>query len=60
MKKFSVYVDITMSKTIEIEAESENDALAKVDGMIKDNPYNYAQNFTHYVTHEVIEVEEEE
>lgn len=60
MKKFSVSIDITMSKTIEIEAESENTALAKADELVKENPYSYAKDFTHYVTHEVIEATEEE
>ena len=60
MKKFSVSIDITMSKTIEIEAESENEALVKADELVKKNPYSYAKDFTHYVTHEVIEATEEE
>ncbi len=49
-----------MSKTIEIEAESENEALAKADELVKENPYNYTWDFSHYVTHEVIEATEEE
>lgn len=60
MKKFSVSIDITMSKTIEIEAENESEALAKADELVKENPYNYTRDFSHYVTHEVIEATEEE
>jgi hypothetical protein len=59
-KNFSVSVDITMAKTISVEAENENDAMNKVREMIDDNPYQYANNFSHYVTSNVVDAEEEE
>ena len=59
MEKYYVNVDITMSKTIQVEAENEAEAMEKVDNLIGENPYNYTSNFSHYVTHEVIDAETE-
>lgn len=59
-KTFIVDVDITMSKSIAIEAESEEDAKAIINGHIKYNPYAYAHSFSHYVGHEITDVNEEE
>ena len=59
MKSYAVSVDITMSKTIVVEAESEGEAMYKADQMVTNNPYEYANGFSHYVTHEVICAEEE-
>ena len=59
MKVFYVNVDITMSKSVRVEAENEDDAMSKVDNMIGENPYNYTYDFSHYVTHEVINAENE-
>ena len=58
MKKFDVSVDITMSKSIEVEAENETKAMAKVSEMIDANPYNYTDEFSHYVGHQTIYAEE--
>ena len=60
MKTFSVSVDITMAKNICVEAESEEQAMSKVRGMIDKNPYNYANNFSHYVGYEIIDAVEED
>ncbi len=49
MKSYDVSVDITMSKSFSVEANSEEEAMAKVEKMINDNPYDYAHNFSHYV-----------
>ena len=59
MKRYYVNVDITMSKGIVVEAESEAEAMEKVDNMIGENPYNYTSDFSHYVNHEVIDAETE-
>lgn len=59
MKTFSVSVDITMSKTIQVLASSEDEAVEVANKMISDNPYGYTNGFSHYVTHEVVEAEEE-
>ena len=59
MKKYSVSVDITMCKMVDIEANSEQEALNKVDQMISNNPYDYTTGFSHYVTHDVVNAEEE-
>ena len=60
MKQFEVDVDITMSKRISVEAESEEHAKAIVNGWMKYNPYEYAHDFSHYIKHEIIDVNEEE
>jgi hypothetical protein len=57
MKRYYVNVDITMSKGIVVEAESEAEAMEKVDNLIGENPYNYTSDFSHYVNHEVIDAE---
>jgi hypothetical protein len=31
--------------------------MKKVDNMIGENPYDYTSDFSHYVTHEVIDAE---
>ena len=58
-KNYSVSIDITMSKTIEVEANSEEEAIAKANEMVANNPYNYTNGFSHYVSHEAISAEEE-
>ena len=59
MKKYSVSVDITMCKMVDVEANNEQEALNKVDQMISNNPYDYTTGFSHYVTHDVVNAEEE-
>lgn len=59
-KKFSVNVDFTMAKTIEVEAENEEQAIDIADAMICENPYEYSFGFSHYVTHCVDSAEEVE
>ena len=60
MKHFEVDVDITMSKRISVEAESEEHAKAIVNGWMKYNPYEFAHSFDAYVKHEITDVNEEE
>lgn len=60
MKTFSVDVDITMSKTIEVLAENEEHAKEIADSMINNNPYGYTNGFSHFVKYEVIDAYEEE
>ena len=60
MKTYAVSVDITMSKTISISAADENDAMMKVNDLLKENPYEYTNRFSHYVSHDVVDAEEEE
>ena len=59
MGRYYVNVDIVMSKSVFVEAENEDEAMEKVDNMIGENPYNYTTDFSHYVTHNVIDVENE-
>jgi len=58
--KYAVSMDITMSKTIEVEANSEEEAMNKANDMVANNPYNYTNGFSHYVTHEAISADEVE
>lgn len=57
-KNFTVSVDITMNKYVEVEAASEEEALAKANEIVSKNPYDYAHDFSHYVSHEAICAEE--
>lgn len=60
MKNYSISVDFVMNKYIDIEAESEEDAVRKLELRISANPYDYAHNFGCYVGSEIISVEESE
>ena len=60
MKNYVVDVDITMSRSFEVEAENEQQAKNKVYAMIKANPYDFTHGFTHYVNHEIVEANEVE
>ena len=60
MKEYAVDVDFTMSKTVYVNAENEKEARKKVDEEIRHNPYTLANRFSHYVTHEIIDVYVEE
>ena len=51
-KNYSVSVDITMSVTLDVLAESEEKAMEIADNMVSKNPYLYKPS--HYVSHEVI------
>lgn len=57
MANFSLSVDIVMNKYIDVEAETEDEAVKKVEEMFSKNPYDVANNFSAYVGHEVISVE---
>lgn len=57
-KTYEISVDITMVKYIYIDAESEEQAREIVEGVFADNPYSYTNNFSHYVNHEIIDIEE--
>lgn len=60
MKEFTVHVDITVSKSIYVDAENEEDAKKKVDEMIKNNPHYYYTNADAYLCHEIIDCYEED
>ena len=55
MKEFAVNVDITMSKTLYVEAESEEQAIQIANGKILDDPYDAARTADAYVSHEVFD-----
>ena len=57
MANFSLSVDIVMNKYIDVEADTEDEAVKKVEEMFNKNPYDVAHNFSTYVGHEVISVE---
>jgi hypothetical protein len=49
-----------MAKNFYIEAENKEQATSKVRDMINKNPYDYANNFSHYVGYEIIDTNEED
>ena len=57
-KNYCVSVDVTMAKSIYVEAENEEHAMSKVREMINKNPYDYTNNFSHYVGYEIIDANE--
>lgn len=59
MKSYAVSVDITMSKTIYVDAKDEESAKALVNNWIADNPYHYAKSADNYVSSEIVDVNED-
>lgn len=60
MTNFILFVDFVMSKRIQVEAESEDNAIAIFEEMMKKNPYEFTTRFDAYVDHEVTDIDEEE
>lgn len=58
-KNFCVSVDITMAQHIYVQAENEEHAKMIARSKIDENPYAYAQDFSHYVGYEIINANEE-
>lgn len=59
MKSFIVSVDITMSKTIFVEAKDEESAKTLVNNWIADDPYYYAKSADNYISSEIVDVNED-
>ena len=59
-KTFCVAVDITMAKNIYVQAEDEEHAMSKAREMINKSPYDYTNNFSHYVGYEIIDAVEDD
>lgn len=59
MNKYNVYVDITMSYVISVEAESEETASAIALKTINEEPYYFAAKGT-WVDTGVVDIEREE
>ena len=60
MKNFILDVDFVMSKRIQVEAESEEQAKTIFERLLKEDPYDYARNFDAFVGHKIIDVNEED
>lgn len=58
MKSYAVSVDITMSKTIYVDAKDEESAKTIAKNWIADDPYHYAKNADSYVSSEVVDIYE--
>jgi len=54
--KFTIDVDITMSKRIHVIADSEDDARRIVEKRFHENPYDVAYGFDAYVGHKITSV----
>ena len=59
MKEFAVYVDITVSNVLYVEAESEEEASKIAKEMVEEEPYYYSGCACTYVGCEVYEAVEE-
>ena len=59
MKEYAVFCDITVSKVMHIEAESEEQAVSIAEDKLRNNPYHYARSCDSYVSHEISDVYEE-
>jgi hypothetical protein len=59
MKNFILDVDFVMSKRIQVEAESEEQAKAIFERLLKEDPYDYARQFDAFVGHKVINITED-
>lgn len=54
--EFQVFVDITVSKVIDVEAENEEQAKQLAIKKVRDEPYYYARTADAYVGAKVIDV----
>ena len=59
MANFILDVDFVMSKRIQVEAESEEQARVIFERLLKEDPYDYARQFDAFVGHKVIDVTED-
>lgn len=57
-KKYQVSVDILVTKTLLVDAESEADAKAIANNLVTDEPYYHIQNCALYGGHEVKDARE--
>ena len=60
MANFILDVDFVMSKRVQVEADSEEQAKSIFEREIKKNPYNFAYGFDAIVGHKIIYVNEED
>lgn len=58
MKQFAVNVDVTMSTTLYVEAESEEQAKDLARGIIYNDPYEVARTAKTYVDHFIVDAYE--
>ena len=56
LTEFSVSIDIVVSKTIYVEAESEEQAKAVAIKKVRDEPFYYARTADAYVGAKVVDV----
>ena len=56
LTEFSVSIDIVVSKTIYVEAESEEQAKAIAIKKVRDEPFYYARTADAYVGAKVVDV----
>lgn len=60
MKKYTIDVDITMSKMFHIEAENEQQAKEIFEQQMHDNLYELISGHKAYVCHEITDIYEED
>lgn len=60
MKTYFIDVDITMSTTLEVDANNEQEAREKARESINNNPYDVIRLGGYYVSHEIIDVYDDE
>lgn len=55
-KKYQVSVEISVTKTLFVDAENEDEAKVIANNMVTDEPYYHIQNCALYGGHEVMDV----
>ena len=58
MKTYEVSIDVTMSVTIDVEAENEECAKLRANHYLADDPYYYIRQNGNLLSHEVYGVNE--
>ena len=56
--KYQVSVEISVTKTLFVDAENETEAKAIANNMVTDEPYYHIQNCALYGGHEITDVKE--
>ena len=60
MANFIIDVDFVMSKRIQVQAESAEQAQAAFERLLNKDPYDYAREFNAYIGYRIIDVNEED
>ncbi len=60
MKKYEITVDAIVSFTVEVDAESKEEAISAFEKKYRDDPFRTVRNFDSILDHRVVSIEEQD